>query len=356
MGVVVDPCFDEMTASGNGVLDAVVIGAGVAGLTCARDLVAAGWSVLVVEKSRGVGGRCATRRMLGQPTDIGLTYYHADDPELLAELDAVPATALPGWPHKVAGGGAPCHPAAFRAGQRRLAFAEGVNVFPKHLARGVPLRLSARVAGMRPLDGRVEISFEDGETLHARHVVLTVPPRQAQAVLPHEHGRELRAVDALFEHVVTAPCITVSLGFPTSAPLPDFDILYPDDSSLVQLIAHDSAKRVDPSYRVLVVQGRAAWSVAHLEDSRDVWRAALIEEAARQVGAWVREPAWVDVQRWRFAKLVLSTEMSAPLVFGLPGGARLGLAGEAFTIEAGVQGAWRSGRGVARRLLADRDA
>jgi len=47
-------------------------------LTCARDLVAAGWSVLVVEKSRGVGGRCATRRMLGQPTDIGLTYYHAD--------------------------------------------------------------------------------------------------------------------------------------------------------------------------------------------------------------------------------------------------------------------------------------
>jgi predicted NAD/FAD-dependent oxidoreductase len=71
------------------------------------------------------------------------------------------------------------------------------------------------------------------------------------------------------------------------------------------------------------------------------------------VGPWVREPAWTEVQRWRYAKVDLATEVGAPMLFGLPGGGRLGLASEAFTREAGVQGAYRAGRGLARRLLED---
>lgn len=34
-----------------------VIGAGISGLVCAQQLALAGYSVLVVEKSRGLGGR-----------------------------------------------------------------------------------------------------------------------------------------------------------------------------------------------------------------------------------------------------------------------------------------------------------
>jgi renalase len=336
-----------------GTLDAVVVGAGIAGLTCARDLISGGWNVLVVEKSRAVGGRCATRRMLGQPVDIGLSYYHADDPDLLAELAAVPATHLPGWPHVVTGPGAPCHPATFRAGQQRLAFAEGVNAFPKHLARDVPVRFSSRVVGIRPLPDGVELGFEDDAPLRARNLVLAIPPHQAEALLPHEQGISLRAVETLFKTISTAPCITVSVGYSTSAPAPAFDIMYPGEHSILRLISHDSTKRTDPDFRVLVLQARAGWSQTHLEENRDAWPQPLIEAAAQLVGDWVRAPEWADPQRWRFAKLVLPTEMSAPLVFGLPGGARLGLTGEAFALEAGVQGAYRAGRGLARRMLAD---
>ena len=38
-----------------------VIGAGMAGIACARTLVQAGHRVTVFEKSRGLGGRMATR-------------------------------------------------------------------------------------------------------------------------------------------------------------------------------------------------------------------------------------------------------------------------------------------------------
>ena len=334
------------------VYDVVIIGAGIAGLVCARELQDAGRKVVVLDKSRGVGGRCATRRMLGQPVDLGLSYYHADDPELLAALAAVPATALPGWPHRVAGKGVPCHPAAFRPGQQRLAFAEGVNVFPKHLARGLDLRLGTRVTRLDPMPRHVALEIEDGPALYTRDVVLTIPTPQALAILPSAEGRSLRAVQSLLGAVVIHPCITLVLGLPLDGPAPEFDILYPDDSPVVQLIAHDSSKREDPSYRVLVVQANAQWSREHLEDDRDVWRAALTQEAARLVGDWVADPAWSEVHRWRFAKTMATTEMSAPQVFGLPGGGQLGLANEAFTLEAGVQGAWRAGRRLAQKLLA----
>ncbi|MBJ7286116.1 MAG: FAD-dependent oxidoreductase, partial [Akkermansiaceae bacterium] len=39
-----------------------VIGAGISGLVCARHLVASGQEVTVLEKSRSLGGRCATRK------------------------------------------------------------------------------------------------------------------------------------------------------------------------------------------------------------------------------------------------------------------------------------------------------
>ena len=42
-----------------------IIGAGMAGLACARRLARAGHTPLVLDKSRGIGGRLATRQVTG---------------------------------------------------------------------------------------------------------------------------------------------------------------------------------------------------------------------------------------------------------------------------------------------------
>jgi monoamine oxidase len=52
-------------------VDAVVVGAGLAGLTAARELEAAGASVLVVEANDRVGGRTMTRYVGGVPVEMG---------------------------------------------------------------------------------------------------------------------------------------------------------------------------------------------------------------------------------------------------------------------------------------------
>ena len=54
--------------------DVAVIGAGMAGLVCAQQLHSCGYKVVVVDKSRGLGGRVATRRLHDTCADHGACY------------------------------------------------------------------------------------------------------------------------------------------------------------------------------------------------------------------------------------------------------------------------------------------
>ncbi|NJK46404.1 MAG: FAD-dependent oxidoreductase [Pleurocapsa sp. SU_196_0] len=56
-------------------VDVLVIGAGLAGLSAARDLARAGFAVRLLDKSRGVGGRTATRRIEGATFDHGAPFF-----------------------------------------------------------------------------------------------------------------------------------------------------------------------------------------------------------------------------------------------------------------------------------------
>lgn len=106
--------------------DVIIVGAGVAGLTCARVLGDAGKRVRLLERSRGVGGRCATRRVDGQSVDHGLVFVLGRDPDSLEALREVPGHWLEGWPAVVRGSGTPCQPNAFVPGTRRMAHANGM--------------------------------------------------------------------------------------------------------------------------------------------------------------------------------------------------------------------------------------
>jgi predicted NAD/FAD-dependent oxidoreductase len=61
-----------------------IIGAGIAGLTAGRMLSKAGHDVTIFEKSRGYGGRMATRyagKDLKLKLDHGVSYFSAHSPE-----------------------------------------------------------------------------------------------------------------------------------------------------------------------------------------------------------------------------------------------------------------------------------
>jgi hypothetical protein len=334
----------------------VVVGAGIAGLSCARALTDAGHRVTVLERAHGVGGRAATRRVEGQPIDFGSPFLHGRDPAFLALLDAVPATQVLGWPSVIRGSGRPCQLEAFAPGARRLAFAEGISAFPKHLARGLDVRTGVRVISFT-LEARcLRLDLEDGRSCRAGATVLALAAEQALALLgaTPSAAPALDTARALLGMVRSQPCGTVLAGYrpegESFAPsAPAWDVHYPEESRILQLIAHDSSKRPAPSFLAMVYQAHPRWSREHLGD--DDWPAAMLAEAGRILGPWAASPTFTQAHAWRQARTDLGAELSAPLLCTLPGGARLGLAGELFAPGGGIEAAWVSGQRLARRIL-----
>ncbi len=64
----------------------IIIGAGIAGLTAARDLMDNGYKVLVLEASNKIGGRIRTNRALGIPVEEGAGWIHGPDDNPIMEL------------------------------------------------------------------------------------------------------------------------------------------------------------------------------------------------------------------------------------------------------------------------------
>ena len=64
--------------------DVVVVGAGFAGLTAARELSLRGHSVVVLEARHRIGGRTWTTERLGRTLELGGTWVHWTQPHVWA--------------------------------------------------------------------------------------------------------------------------------------------------------------------------------------------------------------------------------------------------------------------------------
>ncbi len=336
--------------------DVIVVGAGVAGLSAARELALGGRSPVVLDKARGVGGRCATRRVDGQPVDHGTAFLHGSDREFLQALDSVESAGrLDGWPSRIHGTGAPCQPWSFTEGERRVAFSEGVTAFPKHIAQGLDVRTGKAVASLDGVGEDIEVRIADGEPLRTRDLVLAIPLEQARVLLEPLAARsgDARAVCRLLGMLGSVPSLALVAGYDRFVPAPGWDVCYPEDSGILQLVSHDSSKRAEASHLILVFQCLPRWSRARLEDAAESWTEDILAEAGRRLGPWAGKPVWTQAHRWRFARADQASGLARPVVLSLGESLRVGLAGEQFAPRGGVQAAWISGRRLARRLLGE---
>lgn len=358
--------------------DVIVLGAGVAGLQCARRLKGAGCDVLVVDRADKPGGRCATRVFEGAPADYGALFIHGDDPGFLSAFAAVPARRLEGWPMRVSGRGAPCQPDAFAPFETRFAYVEGVNAFPRFLADGLSVRLRAQAASVAAGSDGVTVTLADGERLQARDLVLamaleqTVPflrmlePAQGAGGAPA--ATVARGILGVLDLFVSLPCLTVIAGYERGTTMPDWDICFPEDEPALLLIGNESSKvpAAGPTGSgptgggpaagsrarspILVLQASAHWSRKRLERPKEEWSRELLDIAAGRLGPWAASPAWTHPHRWRYSRLDKANELAGPMEMRI-GSSRVGIAGDLFSPGGGMQAAWLSGDRLASRLL-----
>ncbi|HEY9602243.1 MAG TPA: FAD-dependent oxidoreductase [Allocoleopsis sp.] len=293
------------------VFDVAIIGAGLAGLTCAQQLQQAGYSVVVVEKSRGVGGRVATRRLHDTRADHGLRYLESQGPlsqQLIEILDR--RGIVQAWTdtiyelHSAESGNTP---APHASKLTRYVASTGMTAVAKFLASGLEIWLGQRVNAIAPTaEQSWFLTLESGETLTAGAVVVAIPAPQAlilleplaQTSIPAEFLDSLRSVEF-------SPCLSVMAGYPMATdelPLPDWKACtLPDDSDLAW-IGLDSSKRLDAQIPVFVLQSTAEFAQPYL-DAADLKPAGqyLLSRAAQLLIPWLDRPDWLQVHRWRYA-------------------------------------------------------
>jgi renalase len=314
----------------------IVVGAGIAGLACARELVDAGVPVKVYERGRVVGGRLASKRFDGRYADIGAGYLTADDPGFAGRLESwrIAGLAHP-WTDTFdvyqAG-----HALPPTTGPMRWAAPGGLRSLAEDLAAELDLTLEHEITSVRPgqalpLERSGGTATVDGEGADA--VVLAMPGPQALRVL----GAEFDTLRAVAGAQRWSPVLAVVLTYPERS-WRDFHAAFVNDAPVLSKVFDDGDRRSDRA-PVLVAHSTAGFARQHLDDPA---------EAAGEMAAAVSELLGVPdgeahVHRWTYAQ---------PDAGEAPFAHQKGvfLAGDAFG-KPRAQTAWLSGRAVARAIL-----
>lgn len=293
--------------------DVAVIGAGMAGLSCAQRLRQAGYSVAVVEKSRGAGGRVATRRVQGTRADHGARYLEPQGDAVQGLIEVlVDRHILKLWTDSVW---------EFKQGKLSAISTScyvapaGMNAVGKYLAHDLDIWYGRRVQAISRTDSQMwqlslevtDDNLEIPQELIAKAVVVAIPAPQALMFLDAEIGLSSDFLDKL-RSVEYDPCITVMAGYPVGKQQdlsnlnPQWkSVSFPDHADLAW-VGLDSTKRLDPQQPVFVVHSSANFADRHLEsvDLPTVGQ-ELLDRTSESLISWLKDPEWLQVHRWRYA-------------------------------------------------------
>ena len=304
-----------------------IIGAGMAGLAAARRLKHHDVDVTIFEKSRGVGGRMATRRVDDLRFDHGAQYFTINDKRFDAVVNEWQAAghvqewfegAFVGTP----GMTAPAH-----------AMADGLSILNR-----------CQVTGLRRDENGWALFDENGlldtpDNGRFAAVILALPAPQA-APLAAAAGVLLSGL----ETVRFAPCWALMLSFSPVVELPD-DQMRPQDQAISWIARNSSKPDRTRTVDTFVVHATADWSRRHLELSSEAAAKELTDQFERLTGIDA-QPAFSAAHRWRYAFV----EKTAGSAFLWDSSARLGACGD-WCLGPRVEAAFDSGNALGAAVI-----
>jgi predicted NAD/FAD-dependent oxidoreductase len=322
-----------------------VVGAGIAGLACARHLAARGVQVTVFERSRAPGGRVATRRTDAGGFDHGAQYFTVQS----HRFESTAQQLLDGGAAQRWRGRLIAYFGARRVEKpmtgERLVGAPGMSDLARFLARGLDVRLNTRIVALESRGDRwfVRDDLSRSASVHGFDAVcVALPSSQAAGLIG-----ELSPLGQQAETIRWEPCwaVMLALGQPSKV---EFDGAFINDDAVLGWVARDSAKpgrrAVDGVAERWVLHARPAWSREFLElDAAQVAQGIVRAFAERlQVEPDVRH---LSAHRWRFA--TPANPLPQPCLWDAR--SRLGAAGD-WCGGPRIEGAYLSGLALAEAV------
>ncbi|MBW8463390.1 NAD(P)-binding protein [Acidovorax sp.] len=327
-------------------LPIAIVGAGLAGLSCAQALLQAGHTVHVFDKARGPSGRMSTRRAEDDngpwQCDHGAQYFTARDSVFRAEVarwQQAGVAAL--WNARLASfdGNAwttPATPLERFVGTPRMTSPAAWLV--QHLGAPALAQWQTTVQRLDHTEGGWAITSAEHGLHSPRYsaVLLAVPAPQAVPLL----APLAPACAALAASARMRGSWAVMLRYASPVALPWEGAFI--NTGPLRWVARDSSKPGRTGQETWLLHASAEWSEAHIEDSADAVTAELLAAFAALGGP---APVAATAHRWRYA----DTEPALTRGSWWDAQMRLGLCGD--WLHGGkVEGAWLSGRALAQQV------
>lgn len=245
-----------------------IIGTGLAGLACAQTVAARGVEVVLFDKSRGFGGRVASRRREGVCFDHGLPAFDPAPDVLFADLSE--------W----AGG---------------MVAAPRMNSLPRGMGERYTAHLGCRIAQIRREGAGVQLVDTQGAEFGPfSHVAVAVPAPQAMDLLAGQGDAFAAISEAHY-----APCWTLMLGGVAGA-AGSWTRSGVESDVLSSVICEDS-KPGRAAAGCWTAHARTDWVRDHLEREAGEIADILSAEFTRVTGVEAARCSYKTAHRWRFS-------------------------------------------------------
>ena len=299
-----------------------IIGAGMAGLAAARLLRDAGLTCVIFDKSRGLGGRMATRRAGELSFDHGAQYFTARGSRFIALAEE--------WRAQGA--------AADWFGEA-IVGSPGMTAPAQAMARGFETVMGFEVKSLRREAAGWTLRAGDGSHGGFDAVVVAIPAPQAEPLL-ETGGLSFPELAS----VAYAPCLALMLAFDGPVAFEGESLRL--DSGPVAWIARNSSKpgRTDAK-QTFVVHAGPDWSRAHIDHTPEAILEMLLPFALDLIGA-KSPPVHAVAHRWRYA--LVERAAGVPCLWN--GQAGVGACGD-YCFGPRVEAAFDSGEAMARTML-----
>lgn len=320
--------------------DVIVLGAGISGLLAAQNLQSQGLTVKIIDKSRGVGGRMATRRSDHGTFDHGAQYFSTQNPAFRELVE--------GW---LQAGVAKHWSDGFRlqTGEPRSSDlpryrgAPSMTAIPKLLAQDLDIALKTKATAIRSTTQGWTIDTEQADPLHARALILTAPVPQTLTLLDAGQTTLPDDVRHALERIQYAPCLALMVSLPLPSKVPNLGGMWFQEEPLAWM-ADNTAKGVSiATGSAVTIHAAPDFSQKHWNTPEEEVTRLLLDASSPWLGS---QPVRTQLHRWRYSHPLfthpnpcLTLNQPKPIVF----------AGDAFG-GAKVEGAALSGLAAAREL------
>lgn len=259
--------------------DIVIVGAGITGL-CIADQIRrynSNLKVLVLEKSKAVGGRMATRRFLDARFDHGAQFIkHSKYSESLIALWTGMNLAVP-FPTQ-----------RFKAVHGVL----GMTSLSKNLGSLSPISLDIKVQSVKRELGHLRIDSDEGHVFNAKKVFLTSPLPQSLDILRFAGIQFERSLEEIGYNMAIVALIRLK----QELPIPESYVQEFDQD--IYSICSQKAKGLSehPDYTIVF---NDSWSRRHFElTEKDLENHCQIEIEKRFVNVMTTQ---IQVKKWRYS-------------------------------------------------------